>query len=81
MLGPHHLLKEPFCRANIASRAEHELNCASFFVYSAIQIFTGLHHLNISLIHPIGSAAHLQVLAHTFIDLGRITLYPRKTVE
>ena len=75
MLGPHHLLKEPFRRANVAFRAEHELNGTTFFVNGAIQILARLPDLNI---YPSRRAAHLQVLTHTFIDLRSITLYPTK---
>jgi hypothetical protein len=68
MLGPHHLLKEPLCRENIAFRAEHEFDCTALLIHGTVQIFTRLTDLDVSLVHSIGSAAHLQVLTNAFIS-------------
>src|ERR1700749_1349628 len=76
MLCSHHLLKETFCRRNIALSAEHKLDCISFLVYGAVKIFTCLTNLDVCLINSIRSAAHFQMLADSLIDLRGITLYP-----
>jgi len=78
VLCPHHLLKEPFCRGNITLRAEHEFNGVAFFVHGAGKIFTRLTDFDVSLVHPIGRAAHLQMLTYSLIDLRGVPLDPTK---
>ncbi len=68
MLGSHHLLKEPFCRGNIALRAEHELDGLPFFVHGAIQVLTCLPDFVVSLIDAVRGAAQLEMLTNAFID-------------
>ncbi len=36
MISPHHLLKEPFYRSNIALCTEHELYGMAFFIQSTV---------------------------------------------
>jgi hypothetical protein len=38
VISPHHLLKEAFCRGNIALCASHEFNRIAFFIHCAIEV-------------------------------------------
>ncbi len=72
----HHLLKEPFCRGNVAFRAEHELDGRPVFVHCAVQVLPTLADLHVGLVDAEGGAAHLQVRTHQLVDLGRVALDP-----
>jgi hypothetical protein len=78
MLRPHHLLKEPFRRGNVASGAEHELDCIASLVHGAVKILTRLPDSDVGLANPIRRAAHLQMLTDALIDFRGVTLYPTK---
>jgi hypothetical protein len=78
MIGSHQLLEESLCRGNVTLRAEHELNCASFFIHGAVQILARLPDLDVGFIYPIRRTAHLQMLADTLIDFRGVTLDPTK---
>jgi hypothetical protein len=47
MISSYHLLKEPFYCGIITLGAEHEFDCVSFFVQSAIEIFPLFAHFDV----------------------------------
>ena len=76
MVSSHQLLKKAFCRGNITSRAEHELDCASHGIDGSVKIFPLRADLHVRLVEAVGGAAHLQVRAHPLVDLWSVTLHP-----
>src|SRR5215207_6920478 len=78
MLGPHHLLEESCRRGNVTLRTEHELNGVAFFIDCPIQILASLPDLDVSLIHSIRGASHLQMLTGALVDLRSVPLNPAK---
>ncbi len=53
MIGSHLLFEEPFCRTNVALRAEHVFDGLPIFVHRAVQIFTRFPDLDLDLINTI----------------------------
>ncbi len=58
MISPHHLLKESFCRGNVAFCREHELDRVAFFIQGAIEILPLLADLHLCFVNAVGGASH-----------------------
>ncbi len=78
VIGPHHLLEEPFRRGNVTFRGEHKLDCVTFFIEGSVQVLPLLPDFDLGLIYSVRSAGELEVRAHPFVDLRRVPLDPPK---
>lgn len=74
MVSSHHLPEKAFCRGNIAFRREHELDPVALRINGTVQVFPRLSYFDVCLIHAVRGSGQLQVMAHSFVDLRRVTL-------